>query len=226
MRKLATLLAVSMLFCMTALAQTRTVSGQIKNDKGETVPFATVTETGTKNAVKADANGAFKIAIQKNSLTVSATGFGAKVVNVTGTTVSIVLETQEGQMQEVVVTALGVQKQPRALGYSTAKVSGKDITTAKAVNIQNGLTGKVSGLNVATVNNGVFADTRITLRGIRSLTGNNQPLLVIDGVPVSLGYLNRLNPNDVDDINILKGASAASLYGPDGVNGEIGRAHV
>jgi len=67
----------------------------------------------------------------------------------------------------------------------------------------------------------VFADTRITLRGIRSLTGNNQPLLVIDGVPVSLGFLNRLNPNDVDDINILKGASAASLYGPDGVNGVI-----
>ncbi len=221
MRKLATLLAMSMLFCMTALAQTRTVSGQIKNDKGELVPFATVTETGTSNAVKADANGAFKIAIQKNSLTITATGFGTKVVNVTGTSVAVVLATQEAQMQEVVVTALGVQKQPRALGYSTAKVSGKDITTAKAVNIQSGLTGKVSGLNVATVNNGVFADTRITLRGIRSLTGNNQPLLVIDGVPVSLSYLSRLNPNDVEDVNILKGASAASLYGPDGVNGVI-----
>jgi TonB-dependent SusC/RagA subfamily outer membrane receptor len=138
-----------------------------------------------------------------------------------GNNTTVILATSEGQMQEVVVTALGIQKQPRQLGYSTAKVSGKEVTAAKAVNIQNGLTGKVSGLNIATVNNGVFADTRITLRGIRSLTGNNQPLLVVDGVPVALGFLNRINPNDVDDINILKGASAASLYGPDGVNGVI-----
>ena len=222
MRKLASVLVICLLFGMTVFAQTRTVSGVIRNEKGEAVPFATVTETGTQNAVKADANGNFKISIkEKGQLSVSATGFTGKVVAVSGNNTTIILATSEGQMQEVVVTALGIQKQPRQLGYSTAKVSGKEITTARAVNIQNGLTGKVSGLNIATVNNGVFADTRITLRGIRSLTGNNQPLLVIDGVPVSLGFLNRLNPNDVDDINILKGASAASLYGPDGVNGVI-----
>ena len=222
MRKLASLLAMSLLLCMTTFAQTRTVSGVIKNDKGESVPFATVTENGTQNAVKADANGNFKISIkEKGQLSVSATGFTGKVVSVAGNNTTVILATSEGQMQEVVVTALGIQKQPRQLGYSTAKVTGKEITAAKAVNIQNGLTGKVSGLNIATVNNGVFADTRITLRGIRSLTGNNQPLLVVDGVPVALGFLNRINPNDVDDINILKGASAASLYGPDGVNGVI-----
>ena len=222
MRKLASMLVICLLFGMTVFAQTRTVSGVIKNDKGESVPFATVTEMGTQNAVKADANGNFKISIKdKGQLSVSATGFTGKVVTVAGNTTTVILATSEGQMQEVVVTALGIQKQPRQLGYSVAKVSGKDITTAKAVNIQNGLTGKVSGLNISTVNNGVFADTRITLRGIRSLTGNNQPLLVIDGVPVALGFLNRLNPNDVDDISILKGASAASLYGPDGVNGVI-----
>ena len=216
------MLVICLLFGMTVFAQTRTVSGVIKNDKGESVPFATVTEMGTQNAVKADANGNFKISIkEKGQLSVSATGFTGKVVPVAGNNTTVILATSEGQMQEVVVTALGIQKQPRQLGYSVAKVSGKDITTAKAVNIQNGLTGKVSGLNISTVNNGVFADTRITLRGIRSLTGNNQPLLVIDGVPVALGFLNRLNPNDVDDISILKGASAASLYGPDGVNGVI-----
>ena len=222
MRKLASLLAVFMLFSMSVLAQTRSISGQIKNKKGESIPFATVTETGTTNAVKADGNGLFKISIKKSQITVTATGYDVQVVNLgTSAVANVVLEVKEDVMQEVVVTALGIQKQPKQLGYSTAKVSGKDITTAKTVNIQNGLTGKVSGLNVATVNNGVFADTRITLRGIRSLTGNNQPLLVIDGVPVSLGYLNRLNPNDVEDVNILKGASAASLYGPDGVNGVI-----
>ena len=222
MRKLASVLAICLLFGMTAFAQTRTVSGVVKSDKGEAVPNATVTESGTNNAVKADASGNFKIQIQaKGQLSASATGFTSKVFNVSGNSVTLILATAETQMQEVVVTALGIQKQPRQLGYSTAKVSGKEITAARAVNIQNGLTGKVSGLNVATVNNGVFADTRITLRGIRSLTGNNQPLLVVDGVPVALGFLNRINPNDVDDINILKGASAASLYGPDGVNGVI-----
>lgn len=210
-----------MLVSITTFAQTRTVSGVIKSDKGEAIPGATITESGTKNAVQADANGKFQITIKGGQLAVTASGFSPRVVNVTGNTVSVELATAEAQMQEVVVTALGIQKQPRQLGYSTAKVAGKDVTAAKAVNIQNGLTGKVSGLNISTVNNGVFADTRITLRGIRSLTGNNQPLLVVDGVPVALGFLNRLNPNDVDDINILKGASAASLYGPDGVNGVI-----
>lgn len=219
MRKLASVLAICLLFGMTAFAQTRSVSGVVKSDKGEAIANATVTEAGTNNAVKADASGNFKIQIQaKGQLSASATGFTSKVFNVSGNSVTLILATAETQMQEVVVTALGIQKQPRQLGYSTAKVSGKEVTAARAVNIQNGLTGKVSGLNIATVNNGVFADTRITLRGIRSLTGNNQPLLVVDGIPISLGFLNRINPNDVDDINILKGASAASLYGPDGVN--------
>jgi hypothetical protein len=149
MRKLASVLVICLLFGMTVFAQTRTVSGVIKNDKGETVPFATVTEMGTQNAVKADANGNFKISIkEKGQLSVSATGFTGKVVAVAGNTTTVILATSEGQMQEVVVTALGIQKQPRQLGYSVAKVSGKDITTAKAVNIQNGLTGKVSGLNI------------------------------------------------------------------------------
>ena len=222
MRKLASVLAICLLFGMSAFAQTRSVSGVVKSDKGEAIANATVTEAGTNNAVKADASGNFKITIQaKGQLSASATGFTSKVFNVSGNSVTLILVTAETQMQEVVVTALGIQKQPRQLGYSTAKVSGKEVTAARAVNIQNGLTGKVSGLNIATVNNGVFADTRITLRGIRSLTGNNQPLLVVDGIPISLGFLNRINPNDVEDINILKGASAASLYGPDGVNGVI-----
>ena len=82
-------------------------------------------------------------------------------------------------------------------------------------------TGKVSGLNIQTVNNGVFADTRITLRGIRSLTGNNQPMLVVDGVPISLGYISSINPNDIADVTILKSASSTAIYGPDGVNGAI-----
>jgi len=125
-------------------------------------------------------------------------------------------------LEEVVVTtALGQSRQSRELGYSTARVSQNELLTGRPVNIQNGLTGKVSGLTVQTVNNGVFADTRINLRGIRSLTGNNSPMLILDGVPVELRMINSLNPNDVQFVTVLKGASATAIYGPDGVNGAI-----
>src|SRR6185503_9142541 len=122
---------------------------------------------------------------------------------------------------EVVVTALGQTRQPKELGYSISRVKATELTQAKAVNLQNGLTGKVSGLNVSTVNSGVFADTRLTLRGIRSLTGNNQPMLILDGVPIALGYMRSINPNDITDVTILKSASATAIYGPDGANGAI-----
>ena len=107
------------------------------------------------------------------------------------------------------------------MGYSTAKVKAVELTQAKVINLQNGLTGKVSGLNIQTVNNGVFADTRITLRGIRSLTGNNQPMLILDGVPISLSFISTINPNDIADVTILKSSSSTAIYGPEGVNGAI-----
>lgn len=223
MRKIASLLSVLMLTSALAFGQARTITGVVRDPNGNPVPFASITETGTKNGTTADADGNYKINLaQGSSLTITATGFQTLKVSPQGTTMTVELVKAEGQMQEVVVTtALGVRKQPRELGYSVAKVENKELTRATPVNVQNGLVGKVSGLNIATTNNSVFGDTRITLRGIRSLTGNNQPLLVLDGSPVPLNQLNRLNPNDVDDITILKGASAAAIYGPDGVNGVI-----
>lgn len=223
MRKHATFIVMLLFLGIAAFAQNRTVKGTVKNEKGEPVPFATITETGTKNATNADEGGSFTITIKQNSkLTISATGFSANTITPGSGDVAVVINASQEELTEVVVTtALGVKKQPRELGYSVAKIDNKEITQANPVNVQNGLTGKVSGLNISTVNNGVFADTRITLRGIRSLTGNNQPLLVLDGSPVALSQLNNLNPNDVEDITVLKGANAASLYGPDGVNGVI-----
>ncbi len=128
---------------------------------------------------------------------------------------------EDMSMSEVVVTALGQARQPKELGYSVSRITAAELTQAHVVNVQNGLTGKVSGLNVTTVNSGVFGDTRITLRGIRSLTGNNQPLLVLDGVPISLQYLNAINPHDVRDVTVLKSPSATAIYGPDGANGAL-----
>ena len=223
MRKIATLLSVLMLFCALAYAQVRTVTGTVRDEQGSPVPGATITETGTTNAVQADGNGNFSIKVGENArLTITAANHKPTTVTATGTSLNVTLERGVETMQEVVVsTALGVRRQPKELGYSTARVTNKEVTQATPVNIQQGLTGKVSGLNIATVNNGVFQDTRITLRGIRSLTGNNQPMLVVDGSPMPLNQLSRLNPNDIEDVTILKGSNAAALYGPEGVNGVI-----
>ncbi len=221
MRKIASLLTMLMLFSVLAFAQTRNVTGTVRDNQGNPIPFATVTEAGTRNAVQADANGAFTIKVADNArLAVSATGYTAQTIEVANAeTISLVRSEQ--QLQEVVVTALGQARQAKELGYSTAKVKATELTQASPVNLQNGLTGKVSGLNINTTNNGVFAQTRITLRGIRSLTGNNQPMLVLDGIPLGLGFLSSINPNDIADVTVLKSSSATSIYGPDGVNGAI-----
>ena len=221
MRKIASLLSMLMLFSVLAFAQTRQVSGTVRDDKGDPIPFATVTEAGTRNAVQADASGNFTIKIAPTSrLTITATGYADQTIDASAAaSVSMVRNTE--QLQEVVVTALGVQRQAKELGYSTAKVRSAELIQASPVQLQNGLTGKVSGLNINTTNNGVFAQTRITLRGIRSLTGNNQPMLIVDGIPVALGYISSINPNDIQDVTILKSSSATAVYGPDGVNGAI-----
>lgn len=221
MKKFGSLLTL-LLLCIMAWAQTRTITGQVKDEKGEPVPFATVSEVGAKNAVKADENGNFTIKIREGArLTVSASGREARTITAEEAK-SIVLNTVSVQMQEVIVsTGLGGQRQAKELGYATTKIKASELTQARAVNVQQGLAGKVSGLNITTTNNSVFENTRINLRGIRSLTGNNQPLLVLDGIPTPLAYISSLNPNDIQEVNLLKGASAAAIYGPDGVNGVL-----
>ena len=224
MRKIASLVPMLMLLCIFAFGQTEvTVTGQVRDEKSEPIAFATITEAGTNNAAKADGTGNFSIKIKGGSqITISAVGYDPLTVTPGSAFQGYTLTVRAAQMQEVVVTTgLGIARQSKEIGYSTAKVKAAELTQAKVVNLQNGLTGKVSGLNVATTNNGVFADTRIVLRGIRSLTGNNQPMLVLDGVPLALGFLNSINPNDIADVTILKSSSSTAIYGPDGVNGAI-----
>ncbi len=222
MRKILSLLAVLVLWSVFAFAQNRVITGQVKDDKGDPIPFASVTIKGTNKGTTTDANGNFRIEAKSGDvLLISAVGSKEREVAVGSSNSYNVALDKSGNLQEVVVTALGVAKQPKELGYSVARVKNTELTQARVTNLQNGLVGKVSGLNVSTVNNGVFANTRIVLRGIRSLTGNNQPLLVVDGSPISLNFINSINPNDVESVNILKGANAAALYGPEGVNGVI-----
>lgn len=224
MRKFLSLFSVLMLTAVLTFGQSRTVTGRVTDANGAPVAGASVTVVGTNQGTSTNNNGEYSITVPANGrLEVSGVGLETKRLG-TGVNTSINFDmsaSSGNELTAVVVTALGVQRQARELGYSTAKIKAAELTQAKTVNLQNGLTGKVSGLNIQTVNNGVFANTRITLRGIRSLTGNNQPMLVLDGVPISLDFISSINPNDILDVNILKSSSSTAIYGPDGVNGAI-----
>ena len=226
MRKILSLLTVLTFLCMSALAQTRTVNGVVLDQKGEPIAFATITETGTKNAVKADANGSFSIKLKEGArLTISAIGFTPVTVtpSSSGALQSISLATAVEELREnVVVTATGIRRRPKELGYSATRVTNEEITTGRSPQVAASLSGKVSGLAIFNTDNSVDPQTKIVLRGYRSLTGNNDALIVIDGVPnLSQSVLSLLNPNDIESITVLKGGQAATLFGSQGVNGAV-----
>lgn len=224
MRKIVSLLSVLMLFCLLASAQVRTITGVIRDEKGEIIPFATVTEVGnTKNSTQADANGTFSIKVgQSAQLSITASGHNSQTITPTGNVVNATLSTTNAALTEVVVTtALGIRRESKELGYAATSIGSKLLTQGKSVNVQQALNGKISGLSVTTTNSGVFETAKINIRGIRSLTGNNQPMLVVDGAPTPLGYLSSIPPDDVQDITVLKSAASAAIYGPDAVNGVI-----
>ncbi len=223
MTRFLSLFVLLMLSGTLAFAQGRVVTGTVTDELGAPVPFATVKEVGVpNNTVVADANGVYKLTTKgkNNSVLITSAGFEARVIDVSDGKGSAAL-VGTGALQEVVVTSLGIQRQKKEIGYSTAKVSNEELIQAAPVNVANGLQGKVSGLNITTLNSGVFEDVKINLRGIRSLTGNNNPLLLLDGVQTPLSYLSSINPQDIKDVNILKGAASAAIYGPDARNGVI-----
>src|SRR6185437_2332155 len=180
MRKCLSLLTVFLLTAALAFGQIKTISGKVVDQQGQPVPFATVKIKGSKSGSSADADGNFSIKAKAGDvLVITGTGFNASEATVAGTgPLSIKVTRKENSLSEVVVTALGVQRQSKELGYSTAKINTEELTQAKVTNIGTGLAAKVSGLQVNLVNNGVHPDVRITLRGNRSILGNNQALLV------------------------------------------------
>jgi TonB-linked SusC/RagA family outer membrane protein len=223
MRKFFSLLSVLVLYSVLTYAQSKTITGKVVDPQGQPVPFATVRIKGAKSGAAADADGSFSIkAKQGDIIMVSGTGFNPVQMTVgdVNTVMTITVNQKETGLTEVVVTALGISRQEKSLGYATSKVSGKDLVVAQPINLTNGLTGKVSGLEINTTNNGLFAPTRVTLRGNRSLIGNNQPLYVVDGA-IFYNDPNTLNPDDVESINVLKGSSASAIYGSDASNGVI-----
>jgi len=213
-----------LLYASVALAQQRPLSGKIVDKTGQPISGATIQIRGSRAGTSAAMDGTFTINTQPGDvLDISAVNFGTvffKVGNVT-TLGSIELESKGNIMDEVVVTAGGLIRKKREEGYNATRVNAQQITQAKATNVASSLTAKVAGLQVNAINGGVNPTVRLVLRGNRSLLGNNNALLVVDNVIVPGDMLGNLNPEDIEDINVLNGAGAAALYGSDASNGAI-----
>ena len=222
MKKILFSLFLAVFVLAVANAQVRPVTGTVKDDKGAAVAYASVKVKGQASAVVADEKGNFKISAAPNAtLVVSATGFAPSEVKASAATIDVVLTRQVEDLENVVVTAQGIRKKSKEIGYAYSKVSNDEINVGRSPQLTQALAGKVSGLAVYTVNNSVDPAVKVVLRGYRSLTGNNEALVVIDGMQTTATALATINPNDVDNVSILKGGQAATLYGSAGVNGAL-----
>jgi len=222
-------------FCFNVNAQTVTVKGKVSDDKGLPLPGVTVRLKGTNKGVSTNINGAFSISYPgTGTLSFSAIGYIPKEVKLTGETeINVVLPEDSKAISEVVVTALGIKRDKRVLTYSSQEIKGADLVQGKDPNIVNDIAGKVSGVQITSSSGNPGSSTRIVVRGASSFYGDNNALMVIDGIPVDnseTGNLNSgpgtsriadLDPNIVESINVLKGAAATALYGSLGANGVI-----
>lgn len=218
------------------LGQQRQVSGQVTTETGQPVAAASVMVKGTNAGTTADEQGRFSITVPSNSsvLVISAAGFKAQEIRLgTGDNYSVSLQPGD-DLSAVVVTALGITRKERSLGYATQQVKGDNLTLTKEQNVIGSLAGKIAGVQVVGSSGASMGGTqKIKIRGINSITGSGEPLIVVDGTPVSnanfagrnggdYGNLAQdINPEDVESINVLKGPTASALYGIRGQYGVI-----
>jgi TonB-linked SusC/RagA family outer membrane protein len=218
-------------------AQERAVSGTVSDNTGLPLPGVSVLVKGTKTGTQTDFDGKYSIkATSSQTLVFSYIGMQTQEVKATSTNVNVKLASEAIMLEgAVVTTALGISKKTKSLGYSVQDVKGDAINKAKEVNIINSLQGRVSGAQITNTSGAVGASSRIVIRGVSSLGGNNQPLFVIDGIPISNSSFgstgnegtdrgsgaNDINPDDVETITVLKGANASALYGSRASNGVI-----
>ena len=231
-------LALIMLLSVTMLFAQQTVTGIVTDANGP-VAGVTATVVGTTVAVQTDAEGRYSIqANNGQTLRFSMIGYLPQDLPVSGTTLNVTLQEDAGAIDEVVVTAMGVKRERRALGYSFQEVRGTTLTESRENNLANALAGKVANLQVVKGSNGPSSSSKIILRGFNSIAGDNQPLIVVDGVPMDnfIGADNNnfwnptadmgsglgdINPEDIESMSVLKGGAASALYGSRASNGVI-----
>ena len=240
MKNKLTLWSVLLFLLSVNFAVAQSVSGVVSSsDSGEPLPGVAVSEKGTNNATLTDFDGKFSIkAANGVTLVFSSMGTETQEVVATSDFLQVSLKSSASQLNEVVVTALGMSREKKSLGYATQEVDGAAVTTVKDANFVNSLSGKVAGVQIKSSGT-LGGSANVVIRGSSSLTGNNQALFVVDGMPISNSTGNSsdiargrggydygnaamdINPEDIEKISVLKGAAATALYGSRASNGVI-----
>ncbi len=224
--------------------QQNEISGNVKDPSGVPLLGVNIVEVGTSNGTQTDFDGNYAITVNKGAvLQFSYLGMVSQSITVGDTNIIdvVLLESQEA-LDEIVVTALGIKREKKALGYAVTELKGEDFNDVKDANVLNSFQGKVAGVQINTTSNGIGSSSRVVIRGNNSFNGNNQPLYVIDGIPIrssssDVGYTDEfggditsdagndhaanINPEDIESLSVLKGPAAAALYGSRAANGVI-----
>ena len=241
--RILSVLLLSVLCCSAAVAQQNvTVTGVVTNEAKQPIVGATVIQEGTSRGATTDSKGRFTLNISDRNATlqVSFIGMATQSVPVSGkTSLEIVLKEEAVSVDEVVVTALGIKREAKALGYAVSSVGKEDLTAGRESNIMQAMIGKVAGVDISTTTAGPTGSSRVLIRGNSQLSGSNLPLYVIDGMPVDNSQLqgadgkwggsgfdfgdvmSSINPEDIENVTILKGPSASALYGSMASNGVV-----
>jgi TonB-linked SusC/RagA family outer membrane protein len=236
-------LLAAMIGSNVAFGQERTVRGRVVDESGLPMIGATIIVEGTQQTgligTTANLDGNFTIQVPsgRNQLTITFTGYRPETINILGGDYfDVLLLPAVDVLQEIVVTALGIKREEKALGYAVTSVSGDDIQNMSRVNPINALSGMAPGLQISSSGSGAGGSAKILIRGASSLTGSNEPLFVVDGIPVSSGggaggsqfggfdygsAINNISLDDIENITVLKGGAASALYGSRGQNGVI-----
>jgi TonB-linked SusC/RagA family outer membrane protein len=241
MRKIFLTLFLSFAFIISAIAQQK-ISGTVKGSDGLSIPGVSVLEKGTTNGIITDMDGKYQMNVNSSKAVIQFTFIGLKKIEETvngRAVINITLQSDEIGLEEVVVTALGIKREEKSLGYSVSSIKGDDLSKSNDPNMMNTLAGKVPGLVISQGAGGISGSSRVLIRGNTTISGDNQPLYVIDGVPMvntndgstgggkfALGYdmgdgASSINSDDIENISVLKGPSASALYGSLASNGVI-----
>jgi len=230
--------AMLILYSVLGFGQTELVNGTITNASGLPVPGASIKIKGARSGTSADQNGQFVIKVPHNTiLTISAVGYLPKEISTADrNSIAIQLDEDRKSLSEVVVTALGIAREKRSLSYSAQSVNAENISNGGRANLLDNINGKVAGVQITNAGGQAGSGTTIVIRGYNSLTGTNQPLYVVDGIPidnsaeqgnafaVNVPTANRavdLSPDDIESLTVLKGGAATALYGSKAANGAL-----
>jgi TonB-linked SusC/RagA family outer membrane protein len=241
MKKLLQSLFLLMFIAMSAMAQQRTITGTVKGkEDGVPIPGVSIRLVGAQGGTQTDAEGKYTISIPAGVTGLSVTSIGYVTQSFTlpaGNVLNVSLASEAAQLGEVIVTANAIRREKRTLGYSAPSIKNEELTEGGNRSVLNSLAGRVSGVNVTSTSNTPGSSSRVVLRGGSSISGNNQALIVVDGIPIDNSSVlggssslagvdfgnrgNDIDPDDIESVTVLKGPAAAALYGSRASNGAL-----